>query len=77
MSKKGEFTIDLVFDRRSKLYRLAESGTASSKLDEVVLGKRKAPPKGTIITDESEEVPKLKANTSVYEEDEMDIENDF
>ena len=78
MSKKGEFTIDLVFDRRSRLYRLAESGTASSKVEEGVLGKRKAPLKGTITIEETEEAPQLKENNSVYEEDdEMDNENDF
>lgn len=56
MSKKGEFTIDLVFDRRTKLYRLAEGGTVSSKTEEPVLGKRKAAIKGDIVFEDFREV---------------------
>jgi len=57
MIKKGEFTIELVFDRRSRLYRLAESGAVSFKAEEPVLGKRRAPVKGTITLEDSVEAP--------------------
>ena len=77
MSKKGEFTIDLVFDRRTKLYRLAEGGTVSSKPEEPVLGKRKAPVKGEIVFEDVKEVTQLKANNSVFEDEEMDNMGDF
>ena len=77
MSKKGEFTIDLVFDRRTRLYRLAESGTVSSKAEETVLGKRKANVKGDIVFEEVKEATQLKANNSVFEDDDMDNEGDF
>ena len=55
MSKKGEFTINLVFDRRTRLYRLAETGTVGSKAEEPVLGKRKATIKGDIVFEEVRE----------------------
>jgi len=55
MNKKGEFTIDLVFDRRTRLYRLAETGSVSSKAEETILGKRKATIKGDIVLEEVRE----------------------
>jgi hypothetical protein len=55
MNKKGEFTIDLVFDRRTRLYCLAETGTVSSKAEETILGKRKATIKGDIVFEEVRE----------------------
>jgi hypothetical protein len=77
MSVKGEFTIDLVFDRRTRLYRLAESGAVSSKPEESVLGKRKAAIKGDVVFEDVREAPQLKANNSVFEDDEIDNQDDF
>jgi len=77
MSKKGEFTIDLVFDRLSRLYRLAENQTVSSRAEEPILGKRKTNIKGDIVFEEIRETSQLKANNSVYEDEEMDNVDDF
>jgi hypothetical protein len=72
MGKKGEFTIDLIFDRQNKLYRLAESGTASSLCEDTNLGKRKAAIRGEVlIEDEIKEGTKLQANNSVYDDEHM------
>ena len=78
MGKKGEFTIDLIFDRQNKVYRLAESGTASSLYDETNLGKRKAAIRGEIVMeDEAKDGTKLQANNSVYDDEHISDQNDF
>jgi hypothetical protein len=67
----------LVFDRQSRLYRLAESGAASSRTAEFALGKRKAPLKGEVVLEENRETNQIKANPSALDDEEMSEEKDF